>query len=282
MKTKKCSTCAATNKNIATTKVATNNGPMTYIELMKIITKNIALPDLNNAKVYKPKDSNYNLELDLGKKNAKRYIFYFAAKPNKISNCDRIRSEKYSYGFLRNQGLTMTDNDGKCKLSFKCPQAYRDVKATYLPHVHFLIANKDNLSFNLNIKTHSVSCEVTLKQLKEVIKNDCALIINALPYEYYIKSRIPNSISLPYTYLKEGKLSQKEVENYIKTMLVHSKKISNAVKTKKIKFHDIPIIVYCWDRKCEADHICVEHLHKFNFTNIRMYADGITGWNKSK
>ena len=275
MKTKKCSSCQVTNKNIASSQKTVK-----YSDLMKRITKNIALPDLSKPKLFKPKNANKTLELDLGAKVANRFIFYFAAKPNKMSNCDVIQSEKVSYGDLKNRGLVKTDGSGKCSLSFVCPQAYKDNLATYLPHVHFLVSTKDNKKFNEVIKTYSVHCDVTKNELKNIIKSDCALVINALPYEYYVKSRVPMSISLPYTLLKEKKLNKKDVDSYIKTMLVHSKKISKAVKSGKLKLHDIPIVIYCWNRTCEADTICMEHLHKFGYTNIRVYPDGITGWNK--
>lgn len=275
MKTKKCSSCQLTNKNIAS-----SQRTMKYSELMKIITKNIASPSLSKPKLFKPANANKTLELDLGVKVANRYIFYFAAKPNEMSKCNLIQSEKVSYGYLKNSGLVKTNSSGKCTLSFVCPQAYKDSLGTYLPHVHFLISTKDNKKFNEVIKTHTVHCEVTKKELKNIIKSDCALVINALPYEYYVKSRIPMSISLPYTLLKEKKLDKKDVDSYIKTMLVHSKKISKAFKSGKLNLHDIPIVIYCWNRGCEADTICMEHLHKFGYKNIRLYPDGITGWNK--
>ena len=50
------------------------------------------------------------------------------------------------------------------------PQAYKDNVATYLPHVHFLISTKDNKKFNEVIKTHTVHCDVTKKELKKIIK----------------------------------------------------------------------------------------------------------------
>ena len=275
MKTKKCSSCQVTNKNIASAQKSVK-----YSDLMKQITKNIALPDLSKPKLFKPKNANKTFDLDLGHKFSNRFIFYFAAKPNKIAKCNVIQSDKVSYGFLKNSGLAKTDSAGKCSLEFVCPQAYKDALDTYLPHVHFLIATKDNKKFNQIIKTHSVHCDVTKTELKKIIKADCALVINALPYEYYVKSRIPMSISLPYTLLKEKKLDKKDVDAYIKTMLVHSKKISKAVKEGKLDLHDIPIVIYCWNASCEADTICMEHLHKFGYKNIRLYPDGITGWNK--
>ena len=276
MKTKKCSSCQPTNKNIASAQKSVK-----YSDLMKQITKNISPPDLSKPKLFKPKNANKTFDLDLGPKFKSRFVFYFAAKPNKMSKCDVIQTDKVSYGYLKNSGLVKTDSSGKCRLEFVCPQAYKDVLDTYLPHVHFLISTKDNKKFNQLIKTHSVHCDVTKKELKQIIKSDCALVINALPYEYYVKSRIPMSISLPYTLLKEKKLDKKDVDDYIKTMLVHSKKISKAVKDKKLKLHDIPIVIYCWNASCEADTICMEHLHKFGYKNIRLYPDGITGWNKN-
>ena len=207
MKTKKCSSCQPTNKNIASAQKSVK-----YSDLMKQITKNISLPDLSKPKLFKPKNADKTFDLELGAKFANRFIFYFAAKPNNMSKCDVIQSDKVSYGYLKNSGLVKTDSLGKCRLEFVCPQAYKDALDTYLPHVHFLISTKDNKKFNQLIKTHTVHCDVTKKELKKIIKSDCALVINALPYEYYVKSRIPMSISLPYTLLKDKKLDKKDVK----------------------------------------------------------------------
>ena len=49
MKTKKCSSCQVTNKNIASSQKSVK-----YSDLMKQITKNIALPDLSKPKLFEP------------------------------------------------------------------------------------------------------------------------------------------------------------------------------------------------------------------------------------
>ena len=74
---------------------------------------------------------------------------------------------------------------------------------------------------------------------------------------------------LYHTLLKEKKLDKKDVDAYIKTMLVHSKKISKAVKEGKLDLHR-PRSYILLERKLWSRH-CVWSTSKFGYKNIRLY-----------
>ena len=112
-----------------------------------------------------------------------------------------------------------------------------------------------------------------------MIKKGCALILNALPIEYYIKDRIPMSAPLPHDLVLD-KLKPKEVIEYIKTMMVHAPVVSKAVKSGKMDIMDIPIVTYCYDSNCGADDDLQQKLNKIGFKNVKVYKLGIVGYKK--
>ena len=275
---KKCSKCTNSSNNIVSIK---KSNTVSFNDLLKRISKDIKLPSFINILEYHPKKYDLQLKLQLGKKNANRYVFFFGAYP--INNSKyQIMHETKSYGNITNKGICKTNITGECNIKLKCPQPYRDNTETYQPHIHFLISNKQNTKWNLTLKTHTVTCPISHPELLTVLNKNSALIINALPYEYYIKSRIPMSISLPYKYLLDSILNEQNIDQYLKTMLVHSNKLNNHFKKGNINLKDIPIISYCWDNKCNAGHILKDKLSDFGYTNIRIYEPGIVGWNKKK
>ena len=60
----------------------------------------------------------------------------------------------------------------------------------------------------------------------------------------------------------------------------HYKKLHKAVKEKKLKLNEVPIVVYCYYHKCNASEILMEHLQEMGFKNVREYKLGIQGWRK--
>ena len=119
-----------------------------------------------------------------------------------------------------------------------------------------------------------------IKCLEAVIKTQCAIVLNALGPKYYIQDRIPNSYNLPYNLLKNKELTDKEVILYVRSLLPHYKKLHKAVKDKKLKLMEVPIVVYCYYHKCNASEILMEHLQEMGFKNVREYKLGIQGWRK--
>jgi len=279
-KTKKCLTCIATTKKVAYT--THKRADWKSKRGLKTIFPNDKEPKLKGLKERKPVNADTKVVLNLGKKYANRFILYYAARSKKDKYCAQTLSANIAYGDFQNQGISKTDKDGKAELLIRCPQSYKEEGKAYPPHVHFIVASKGNKKWVKKLRTKTVYCDVCYADMKKEIKGGCSLIINSLSMEYYIKDSIPMSIPLPYKLLVEKKVTGDEVKKYLKKMLVHCPKTNNAVKSGKMKITEVPIIVYCYSRTCHASHTCGEELVKMGFTNVKLYEDGIVGWNKHK
>ena len=114
--------------------------------------------------------------------------------------------------------------------------------------------------------------------MKNIIDNDCSLIINALPFKYFINNIIPKSISLPYNELDN--LTDKQIKEYLKNNISNYLRLHKNFSLKKIDLLDIPIITYCYDKNCNASEKLIKRLMNIGFKNIKEYSAGIIGWNR--
>lgn len=245
-------------------------GDTTYFPNDKVI-------DLKNIKISTPTKTTTNVHIHLGKGKADRYVFYFAAEPSK-NELEHIEANK-AYGKFKNSGIAKTNTNGNAVLKIRCPQNYKE-KGLWYPHIHFLISNSSKTKWNSSLYTKLILCPINKNTVKEAIKHQSHLILNSLPLSYYIKSSIPNSYPLPLDSISN--LEKKEVVKYIKSLLHHVPKIKKAVDKGKIDIFSIPIIVYCYNKKCNSSTRLIKHLWKLGFKNIKDYEDGIVGWNTNK
>lgn len=272
---KVCFTCSKTNDftRIHKTVLPNDTKKMLYKQ-PKIFNKNL---EIGKVKLYKPINARVKIEINLGNLNGKRYLFYFAAKP-KTGNQIHFLNEQKAYGNMDNSGLTIIPKDGKVTVYIKCPQNYID-KGLWLPHIHFLISNKDMTKWQPYVYTKLVLCPVEKKFVKKAIRDNNFFLINALPMDEYIKERIPMSFPLPHNVLK--KLNDKNIINYIRKMLIHNPSLHKFVHNQKAEYlFKIPIIVYCYKKSCNASHKVIERLWKIGFKNIKIYEGGILDWNR--
>lgn len=221
------------------------------------------------------------INVDFGSSFKNRLIYYFSsAQQTHNLNLEYPDSYKGS----KNDGLVVLDKKGKATIHLDCPQPYKDKGISYLPHVHFLVSNKNMTQWLDNLYTQNVLCNISKKVLKQHMKQKNRLIINALPKEYFEKNSIPGSHNL---YYKDAqKQSPTEIKNSIKQLVNNDKNIKVLITKHKLKLEEIPIIVYCYDHKCDAGNILANELMRSGFTNILDYEDGIIGWtnntNKTK
>jgi hypothetical protein len=268
-----CLTCKSV-KNIKDTTHKTKKANWKIKVGLKTIFPNDEIPDLNNIKEYKPKNSNVKQILNLSKNDVGKYLLYYAADMKQ--SCNKIPTPEVSYNNFSNRGITKVNSDGHALINLRCPNMYQTENKSFYPHVHYVLSNQKNTKWINKLYTKVIICDINKKEIKDKIKSNCTMIINALPIEYYIKSRIPNSISLPQDQLK--KLSDKEIINYIKSMIKNYPKLNKLVENKKIKVLDIPIITYCYKKTCDASDKLVDRLLEVGFKNIKEYSNGIQGW----
>jgi len=229
-----------------------------------------------------PKDYNLIYKLNLTKDNANRYVYYYAADSKNIQNCLKPKYASNAYGeeYL-NKGVTKTDKNGIASLRINCPQSYYVNKdKQYISHIHYLLSDKENKKWEEKMFTERIICSVNKNELKKIIENQCAMIINALPYEEFIKQKIPNSIPLPYDIVDKNKITEKQLLKYLEEMSVHYPKINKLLKSGKLKIENVPIIVYCYKKTCKASEILIDKLIEYGYTDIKEYPNGIIGWDK--
>ena len=286
---KKCSSCK-NNKNNNNNSNNNNNTNKKFSKKQRqphfgnnhnTIFPNNKVPDLNGVKLSNPKNCNQEMVLDLGKVYANRYVLYYGSTKKDLSQYNHVKNSNQAYNDFRNNGIAKLDAKGKSQVKFRCPQVYKEGGKTVLPHIHYIVAKKGNKEWNNKLKVKEVVCEVNYVELKDMIKNRCALILNALPIEYYIMDRIPMSVPLPHDLVMK-KLNAKQVLKYIKEVLPHASKIHKAVISGKMDLMDIPIVSYCYDEGCAADRDLQEKMVKIGFKNVKLYSPGIKGWLKKK
>ena len=55
-------------------------------------------------------------------------------------------------------------------------------------------------------------------------------------------------------------------------------KLYKLIKSKKIEIYEIPIVVYCFNSKCNSSYNAAINLQKKGFVNIKDYTPGIEGY----
>ena len=99
-----------------------------------------------------------------------------------------------------------------------------------------------------------------------------------MPCEYYAKEHIPNSFNLPVKTVK--KMNEKELLEWFKDVIYKNyPKIKRAIITGNLNLYEIPIVVYCAHKDCNAGHNCATELMKKQFINVRDYKGGMKEFN---
>jgi len=242
-----------------------------------VVPKDV-VPFLIGIRKKLPKNWDTTAELDLGLKYCSRWIYYWAA--NKASSY-KIKDAPDAYGInYTNSGITKSDDFGRVIFKLECPQPYQVDGITYYPHIHFMISDIENQHWELKIRTVSIVCNIDDKKLEEAIKKKSYLIIDALPKEYYEKQHIPNAVNL---YFKDAQdMSAKQVDAFVRKNLDKlNPEIQELVKMKKLSIKDIPIMVYCFNKKCDAGRSLARRLLELNYHKIVEYAEGVRGYYKN-
>lgn len=235
------------------------------------------------CKTQYPLKFNTSYKLVVGEKYQGRYVYYYCATQKNSKDCLTPLHASKAYGKnFPNKGVAKINKNGEAIVKFECPQSYyvRNNDKLHVPHLHYFISNNNNSGWNSTLYTQRIICHLDKKHLLQIIKTQCAVVINALPYVEYIKNRIPHSIPLPYTIATQHQVSKKQLIDYIQDMLVHYPKINDKVKQGQLDILNIPIVVYCYKSTCNASMLLIEQLIEMGFKDIREYPGGIVDWLK--
>ena len=239
-------------------------------------TPPIGFTRLKQKDIFNQKTGNY-YTIVLGKRYANRYIYVWAAVPTK--NSLKIERAAKSYNLKKpNDVFGKLDKNGRLRIKIRNPQIYKE-SDIFPPHLHFKVANKDGTTYTNDFFTETYLGIINYEELNKKM-NGTYVIIDALPSEYYAKYKIPNSVNLCYKKCKT--MTEKELNNFMKDILINYPKIEKMVKSKKLSIKNIPIIVYCAKSSCSAGEELANCLLKKDYINILDYKPGLKDYYKRK
>lgn len=96
---------------------------------------------------------------------------------------------------------------------------------------------------------------ITYQEVRDLQKRDAVALINVLPAEYFEKTHIPGSISIP----QDSEDFEAQVENVIGGK-------------------DVPVVVYCASYSCDASKKAALKLDRARFTRVMCYEGGTKEW----
>jgi len=248
---------------------------------------NSLLPTVIHLDKYNPKKSilkeeypqltEMSVKILMESKKRDTWVFYWAA--NKSKDPTQIMSEQNAYGSNTNHGILKTDGDGNCEFILNCPQPYHVDNITYPRHVHYTFLSDDDI-WNENINSMVVMCNIDYKQMEKISDTKSHIIINALVDD----DNIPNSINLDYKILIEMDRTERKhyLLRFIKKNISKYPKLEALINSNRLKYRNIPIVVYCMDKGCDAGYKLAEYLIDCNIVNVIQYTGGIEEWNSIK
>ena len=219
------------------------------------------------------KNGSQSTKIKFNKKYSNCLVYYWGSK-NMIYNLNIEYPNSYKHS--DNNGLVKLDDKGEATIFLDCPQPYKEDNISYMNHIHMLVSNKKMDSWSDNLFTQNILCNIGKNDVQKYLRNKNRLVINALSEEYHKKAHIPDSFNL---YYKEAEsMNKTKIINKIKNMVSKNTSVKELQKKYKLKIEEIPIVVYCYNKTCDAGHNLANALFKNGFTNILDYNGGIIDW----
>ena len=229
---------------------------------------------------YQMENPNIKLKLNVGKKNKGKLMLYWGAESSKKI---LINDAFKAYGNFTNYGVTRVRNNGDVILYFNCPQPYSTIekgqtkRETFYRHMHLCFSNKTMTNWLSTVYTKIVVCNMKTPEMLKLHRNGEIVLINTLPASYYAKRHIPNSYNLHYTEIDE--MSREELINWMAEVVgYHYPKLNRLLKAGKLSIYELPIVVYCANKKCNLSEKAAIALYNKGFVNVRDYEDGMRGY----
>ena len=145
--------------------------------------------------------------------------------------------------------------------------------------MHFCFSNKKKTDWLETVYTKIVICDISLKDTLKLHKSGLIVLVNALPEKYYAKSHIPNSYNLFNKTIK--KMTQKELFQWFGEVIhLNYPKIYKLIQQKKLNLYEVPIVVYCAHKECNAGYLSAIELLKKGFVNVSDYTGGMKDYLK--
>ena len=200
-----------------------------------------------------------------------KYLLVWGADPGDITF--KLRKAKAAYGNFQNYQVISIRNRTTVPVKLKCPQPYitwfGKTSRAYPRHIHFSFSNESETGWHSRIYTQSVICNLDFKQFITALHNRTVLIINAL---------VNPIMTIPYTYNLpfDTTLRKKQLVNWIRNIANHHVKVPKRYTV----YQNMPIIVYCANKKCQAGPKLCNILTDEGFVQVYHYMGGIHEYKK--
>jgi len=237
---------------------------------------------MTHFKPRKPASCDQQIDFNMGKKCAHRTILYWAADS---STSLVVQGAKKAYNGFKNHGVAKLDANGCAKLYLRCPQIYTTTKKgkstaeSFYRHFHVVMANKQCDAWLSQMYTQVIVCKRSLQYVTECLREGDAVILNALPCEYYGKDHIPGSYNLTATQVK--KMSADALGEWVLSLCkLHYPKLYRMVKSGKMDVNEIPVICYCAHSGCNASELLEKELLKKGMVRVDSFPGGMKEYRK--
>lgn len=209
-----------------------------------------------------------------------RSVLFWATKPQRGIT---VPDAKEAYDEFKNSGVSYVKQDGSVDLKLRCPSIYSAIpyykqkKQTFPRHVHWVVSNRAKTAWEPTVYTTIMICGSSKAQVGRAIITQSAFVVNALSQEYHNKLSIDGTCSLGHeriAALSSGRVCGEVITKMKKQvpMLVAKAQAAGT------QLSDLPIILYCAHKECNAAKRLAGHLLKAGFTNLYYYKAGLVGW----
>jgi hypothetical protein len=172
-----------------------------------------------------------------------------------------------AYRDFSNSGLVKANpRDSAVTIFYQNPSIYQVGKEVWPPHLHFTLLQGDKTWF-LSPGAIDIFPRISTTQLLQFIADKTVVIVNSILTYTPETTNIPGSIVIPDT--SNPKHIRQTFGQYLEGNLL-GKLIKNGIPKKT----QIPICVYCKNRKCGSALKLIHKLRKMGYTNLMYYPGG--------
>jgi rhodanese-related sulfurtransferase len=200
------------------------------------------------------------VEVNLRNLRPRSWIFFFAAQASEVFEplSPPFPARNVAYGHLPNSGMAQSADDGTVHFWLYCPTLYSvESDKVFGRHLHFVYYDVQNQTWERDIYTYSLFCEVSFPRAQDWIRQKKAIWINALPIQLDdVPINIPGSLRLPYN----EKYTREELDFFFGR---HGLRWSDR------------LILYCWNARCAAAKELKTQLDSLGFVNTFHYSGGL-------
>lgn len=252
-------------------------------EFLKSIDKNkLVVKDLRPSEMKMGcHPSNADLELILNQKIIPKgtKIYYWAAERKPLLKSNKISPAVEAYnckGTRKNFGCTSVKKDGSIVFKIMAPQCYKEGSTVYPKHMHFLVKDVKNDSWDKDKIYTILAVPLTTESLSSRQLKYTNIYITPMQVKLNWKK---GNFYMVYA-LGDKNKSLHDLQEYkqLKHIRIPWNKKSFSIPDNIKKSQ--PLVVYCAHEKCDAAKKLMMRLIEHGYVNLFYMPDGMLGFSK--